>query len=173
MKGPMRTQGIPTGTVLVVDDEAGVRAALAQVIGRLGYAVLAAASGEEALRLLQDNAVEVIISDQHMPGLSGIDLLKLVRVRQPRVVRIMLTADKDPEIPVRSINEVEVYRFLRKPWNNGELRTVLSFAFEIARLEQEKRHLVTLLRNQMASSGDPAGVEAALVRLAEDEASES
>ena len=130
----MRSQGIPTGTVLVVDDEAGVRAALAQVIERLGYTALAAASGDEALRLLQENPVEVIISDQHMPGLSGIDLLKLARVRHPRVVRIMLTADKDPEVPVRSINEVEVYRFLRKPWNNGELRTVLSFAFEIAHL---------------------------------------
>ncbi len=168
----MSTHAIPTGTVLVVDDEAGVRAALTQVIGRLGYTAVAAASADEALRLLQENPADVIISDQHMPGLSGIDLLKLVRVRHPRVVRIMLTADKDPEIPVRSINEVEVYRFLRKPWNNGELRTVLSFAFEIARLEQEKRHLVTLLRNQLASSGDPAGVEAELVRMAEDEISE-
>ena len=168
----MSTQGIPTGTVLVVDDEQGVRAALGQVIGRLGYTMLSAPSGDEALRLLQENPVDVIISDQHMPGLSGIDLLKLVRVRHPRVVRIMLTADKDAEIPVRSINEVEVYRFLRKPWNNGELRTVLSFAFEIARLEQEKRHLVTLLKNQLASSGDPAGVEADLVRMAEDEMSE-
>jgi DNA-binding NtrC family response regulator len=165
----MAAQGIPTGTVLVVDDEPGVRAALTQVLERLGYTVLAAESGEEALQRLQENAVEVIISDQHMPGLSGIDLLKLVRVRHPRVVRIMLTADKDPDIPIRSINEGEVYRFVRKPWNNNDLRTVLSFAFEIARLEQEKRHLVTLLKNQLASRDDPAEVEKALVKLAEDE----
>ncbi len=165
----MGTQGIPTGTVLVVDDEPGVRAALTQVLQRLGYMVMTAESGEEALQRLQENPVEVIISDQHMPGLSGIDLLKLVRVRHPRVVRIMLTADKDPDVPIRSINEGEVYRFVRKPWNNNDLRTVLSFAFEIARLEQEKRHLVTLLKNQIASRDDPADLERELVKLAEDE----
>ena len=165
----MGTQGIPTGVVLVVDDEPGVRAALTQVLQRLGYMVVTAESGEEALQRLQENPVEVIISDQHMPGLSGIDLLKLVRVRHPRVVRIMLTADKDPDVPIRSINEGEVYRFVRKPWNNNDLRTVLSFAFEIARLEQEKRHLVTLLKNQIASRDDPADLERELVKLAEDE----
>jgi DNA-binding NtrC family response regulator len=168
----MPLQGIPTGTVLIVDDEAGVRAALTQVIERLGYTAMEASSGDEALEILQQSPVEVIVTDQHMPGLSGIDLLKLVRVRHPKVVRIMLTADKDADIPVRSINEVEVYRFLRKPWNNSELRTVLSFAFEIARLEHEKRHLVTLLRNQLASKGDPAGVEAELLKMAEEEISE-
>lgn len=169
----MGTQGFPTGTVLVVDDEPGVRAALTQVLQRLGYTALAAESGEEALDLLQQGGIEVLISDQHMPGLSGIDLLKLVRVRHPKVVRIMLTADKDPEIPIRSINESEVYRFIRKPWNNNDLRTVLSFAFEIARLEQEKRHLVTLLKNQLASRDDPADVERELVKLAEEEITDS
>lgn len=173
MGNAMQKQGIPTGTVLVVDDDPGVRAALAQVIGRLGYTAIEASSGDEALRLMQQSEVEVIISDQHMPGMSGIDLLKLMRVRHPRVVRILLTGDKDPEIPVRSINEVEVYRFLRKPWSNGDLRTMLSFAFEIARLEQEKRHLVTLLRNQVAAKDDPAGVETELLRMAEDEMAES
>lgn len=169
----MGSQGIPTGAVLVVDDEPGVRVALTQVLHRLGYTVVEAESGEEALELLQHHAVEVIISDQHMPGLSGIDLLKLVRVRHPKVVRIMLTADKDAEIPIRSINESEVYRFIRKPWNNNDLRTVLSFAFEIARLEQEKRHLVTLLKNQLASRDDPADLEKELVKLADDEISDS
>jgi response regulator RpfG family c-di-GMP phosphodiesterase len=85
----------------------------------------------------------------------------------------MLTGDKGPEVPIRSINEGEVYRFIRKPWNNNDLRTVVSFAFEIARLEQEKRHLVTLLKNQIASSDDPADIEAELVRLAEDEMQDS
>jgi DNA-binding NtrC family response regulator len=165
----MAGSAIPTGTVLVVDDEEPVRVALTQVLQRLGYAVIAAESGEEALERLQQAPVEVIVTDQHMPGLSGIDLLKIVRVRHPRVVRIMLTGDKNPEIPVRSINESEVYRFIRKPWSNNDLRTVLSFAFEIARLDQEKRHLVTLLKNQLASRDDPADIEKELVKLAEEE----
>src|SRR5207237_5127694 len=131
--------------------------------------VLVASGGEEALRILQQRSIEVLISDQHMPEMSGIDLLKIIRVRHPKVVRIMLTADKDPEVPVRSINESEVYRFIRKPWNNSDLRTMVSFAFEIARLEQEKRHLVTVMRNQRAPKDDPAEIESELVALAEEE----
>ena len=109
-----------------------------------------------------------------MPGgMSGVDLLKLVRVRHPRTVRIMLTGEKDPELSVRSINESEVYRFLRKPWNNADVRTAVSFAVQIARLEQEKRYLIMLMRKQLANPGDPADIESELLRLAEDEAKET
>jgi DNA-binding NtrC family response regulator len=163
------TDAATNATVLVADDEATVRDALSRLLEGEGYSVLVAESGEEALKLLQERAVHVLISDQHMPGLSGIDLLKIVRVRHPRVVRIMLTGDKDPETPVRSINESEVYRFIRKPWNNSDVRTIVSFAFEIARLEQEKRHLVAVMRSQKASPGDPADIESELLRLAESE----
>jgi DNA-binding NtrC family response regulator len=82
-----------TGTVLVVDDEQAVRAALQRVLAEHGYTVASAANAEEALELLHKLPVQVIISDQHMGGggLSGVDLLKVVRVRHPRVVRILLT----------------------------------------------------------------------------------
>jgi DNA-binding NtrC family response regulator len=159
-------------TVLVVDDEASVREALKSVLHAAGYQVLAAESGDEALRLLEGAAVEVVISDQRMAGMSGVDLLKLVRVRHPRVVRIMLSGDKDPDLPVRSINESEVYRFLRKPWANADLRTVVSLALDVARLQQEKRHLITLLRKQLASPDDPADIEAEILKLAEEEIGE-
>ena len=164
----------PTGgTVLIVDDEEAVRASLSRVLQNSGYSALTANDGEEALQILQSKPVEVIISDYHMPGLSGVDLLKIVRVRHPMVVRIILTGDSDPDTPVRSINESEVYRFIRKPWINSDLKTMLSFAFQIARLEQEKRHLVTLLRRQLASPDDPADIEAELLQLAEDEIAET
>jgi two-component system NtrC family sensor kinase len=160
-----------TGTVLVVDDEQAVCAALQHVLSQHGYTVVTAGTAEEALELLRTVPAQVIISDQHMGGggLQGVDLLKVVRVRHPRVVRILLTGDQDPEVPVRSINESEVYRFIRKPWNNADLRTIVSFAFEVASLEQEKQELVTRMRNELAPKEDPAGVEAELLRLAEDE----
>jgi two-component system, probable response regulator PhcQ len=157
------------GTVLVVDDEPVVGSSIRGVLEKSGYRVVTAESGDEALLLLASEQIEVIISDQMMPGMTGVDLLKLVRVRHPLVVRIMLTGETDPELPVRSINEGEVYKFLRKPWDNRELRTVVSLAFEVARLEQQKRHLIALLRNQLASPQDPADVEAEILRLAEDE----
>lgn len=160
-----------TGTVLVVDDEREVRDSLRRLLEKEGYSVLMAESGQEALEVLEHGDVQVILSDYNMPGISGVDLLKIVRVRHPRVVRIMLTAEQDPELPVRSINEVELYRFVRKPWNNADVRTVVSFAFQVARLEQEKRHLVTLMRNRIAPGEDPAGVEEEILKLAETEAS--
>jgi len=100
--------------VLVVDDEEGVRNALRRLLVADDYSVLLAENGEDALKVLQDTPVHIIISDQNMPGLSGIDLLKLVRVRHPRIVRILLTRTT-PRGPGPVDHESEVYRFIRKP----------------------------------------------------------
>ena len=161
--------------LLVVDDEEEVRAALRQVLEADGYEISDAADGSAALTMLQMQPFEVVISDQIMPGMSGIDLLKLVRVRHPDVVRIMLTGDRDPETTLRSINESEVYRFVRKPWNNRDLRTIVHFAFEVARLQRENRRLTELGRKQREvrkkmSASDPVDLEAELLFLAEEEA---
>ena len=101
--------------------------------------------------------------------------LKLVRVRYPYILLIMLTGDADPEIPVRSINEGEVYRFIRKPWNNSDLRTIVYFAFEVIDLEEEKRQLIAMVRKERkaresGSPMDPLDLEAELLLLAEEEA---
>src|SRR5438309_539101 len=121
--------------ILLVDDEEAVRTALRKVLEADGYSILESPSGTAALELLRSTPVQLVISDQIMPEMSGVDFLKLVRVRHPSVVRIMLTGDQDPETTLRSINESEVYRFIRKPWNNRDLRTIVHFAFEAARLK--------------------------------------
>lgn len=162
-------------TVLVVDDESEVRAALRRVVESEGYTVLEAPNGEEALQILMSQPVHLIISDNNMPGMSGVDLLKLARVRHPNVQRIMLTGDRDPEVPIRSINESEVYRFIRKPWNNRDLRTMIHFAFEVMKLEEDKRLLIDLgrkqrdVRKKLESDTDPADIESELRLLAEAE----
>jgi DNA-binding NtrC family response regulator len=166
----------PKRTILIVDDEESVRSPLSRLLTGEGHAVLEAADATTALQILQEKQVHLVISDQMMPGMSGVDLLKLVRVRHPHVLRIMLTGDPDPEIPVRSINESEVYRFIRKPWNNWELRTILHFAFEVVRLQEENAKLIALglrqrkVRDKMESADDPVGLEAELQLLAEAEA---
>ena len=165
----------PTRTILVVDDELPVRLALTRVLGEAGYSVLGTDSGREALELFPQHPIDLIISDHYMPEMSGIDLLKLVRVRHPHVVRIILTGDQDAELAVRSINESEVYRFIRKPWNNSDLRTIMHFAFETIRLEREKRQLLAQVRDERlavlrrGSPEDPAGLEREVMLLAEDE----
>jgi two-component system probable response regulator PhcQ len=166
---------LPARTILVVDDELPVRLALTRVLGEAGYSVLGTDSGHEALELFEKHPIDLVISDHHMPEMSGIDLLKLVRVRHPHVVRIILTGDKDPEITLRSINEGEVYRFIRKPWDNTDLRTMMHFAFETVRLEREKRKLLAQVRDERlavlarGSPEDPAGLEREVTLLAEEE----
>jgi two-component system probable response regulator PhcQ len=135
--------------ILVVDDEDSVRDSLTSVLAREGYIVHQASGGEEALHLLKEKTVELVISDHNMPGMSGIEFLKLVRERHPNVVRIMLTGDPDPLTIIRSINEGEVYRFIKKPWDNTLLRVTVYFAFESIQLEQENRRLIAALRRQM------------------------
>jgi two-component system NtrC family sensor kinase len=136
--------------ILVVDDEDTVRESLASVLEREGYKVHLAEGGEEALRILKEvDKIQLVISDQNMPGMTGIEFLKLVRERYPTVVRIMLTGDPDPQTIIRSINEGEVYRFIKKPWDNTMLRVTVYFAFEAIQLEEENRRLIAALRRQM------------------------
>ena len=135
--------------VLVVDDEDSVRDSLKAVLEREGYTVLQASGGEEGLAMLKERPVHLVLSDHNMPGMTGLEFLKLVRERHPTVVRIMLTGDPDPQTIIRSVNEGEVYRFLKKPWDNTLLRVTVYFAFETVQLEDENRRLIAALRRQM------------------------
>jgi len=141
---------LPPRAILVVDDEEQVRNALSRLLGAAGYTVLGAGTGEEGLQTLATQPVQLVISDQNMPGMSGIDFLKSVRERHPHVLRMMLTADQKPDTVVRSINEGEVYRFIRKPWDNTSLKTMVHFAFEVILLEEENRQLLAIVRRQRA-----------------------
>jgi two-component system probable response regulator PhcQ len=141
---------LPPRTVLVVDDDADILRALTHQLGSAGYTVLTADSGEAGLEVLRKNAVHLVISDQNMPGMSGIEFLKVVRNRHPYVVRMMLTADENPETVVRSINEGEVYRFIRKPWDKASLQMMVHFAFDLILLEEENRQLLSIVRRQLA-----------------------
>jgi two-component system probable response regulator PhcQ len=135
--------------ILLVDDEEQVRAALGAVLRREGYTVHLAESGEAGLLALKEKPIQLVISDHHMPGISGLEFLKLVRERHPHVLRIMLTGDDDPQMIIRSINEGEVYRFLRKPWDNITVRVTVYFAFETIQLQDENRLLLGALRRQL------------------------
>lgn len=140
---------LPERSILLVDDEESVRESLHRLLSGDGYRITTAESGEEGLVALRDNpGIQLVISDHNMPGMTGIEFLKLVRSRHPAVMRVMLTADPDPETVVRSINEGEVYRFIRKPWDNASLREMIFFAFETVLLEDEKRRLIEVVRRQ-------------------------
>ncbi len=117
-------------TVLVVDDEANLVSALQRTLRRENYTVLTASEPAEALAILKQRAVDVVVSDHLMPNMSGLDFLKEVRALHPDVVRIMLTGHAEVSTAVEAINEGEIFRFLTKPWDDAELKVALHLAFD-------------------------------------------
>jgi serine/threonine protein kinase len=116
--------------VLFVDDEERILSAL-KTIFRSKYHVLTAANGKEALDFISKFKIPVIVSDQRMPGMLGVELLRRSRELSPDSVRVLLTGYSDLASIVGSINEGEVYRFISKPWDNHELQQVIAEAVEI------------------------------------------
>jgi response regulator RpfG family c-di-GMP phosphodiesterase len=106
---------------MFVDDEAGIRNALKRLFIDSPHAVLVAASAAEALELLRTNTCAVIVSDNQMPGGSGIEFLNKARQLAPDTVRVMMTAYADLGTALNAINHCEAYRFVVKPWDNQEL----------------------------------------------------
>lgn len=116
-------------TVLFVDDEPRVLTSM-RMLFRTQYRTLLATSGSEALTKLKQEEVDVIVSDQRMPNMTGIELFREVRKFNDRSMRILLTGYSDLNAIISSINEGEIFRFVNKPWNNEELKTTIAKAIE-------------------------------------------
>ncbi len=110
-----------THTLLFVDDEENILSSLKRLFMDEKYEILTATSAEEGLKRLVDNEISLIISDQMMPGMKGVDFLAEVKDIAPDIVRILLTGYADLEATIAAINKGEVYRFITKPWNDKEL----------------------------------------------------
>lgn len=115
--------------LLVVDDEAGICNALTRLLRRDGYHIITANSGTEALDLLALHPVQVILSDQRMPGMSGTELLDKVKSLYPDTVRIVLSGYTDLKVVTDAVNRGAVFRFLTKPWDDAQLREQVRDAF--------------------------------------------
>lgn len=126
------TPNIPRGRVLCVDDEPNVLRALNWLLQK-DFDVTTAASGQEGLTLVRASSFDVVISDQRMPEMSGVDFLREVRAITPRAMRILLTGYSDMQAILRSVNESEIFRYINKPWNVADLPKVVAQAAEIAR----------------------------------------
>jgi len=108
-------------TIMFVDDEAGIRNSLKRLFADTPHNVLIAASAAEGLELLRVNTCAVIVSDNQMPGETGIEFLYKARQLAPDTVRVMMTAYADLGTALNAINHCEAYRFVVKPWDNQEL----------------------------------------------------
>lgn len=128
---PAPTRGGQKARILFVDDEERIVTALKSVF-RAGYHVFTTTDGKKALDFLSKHPVEVVVSDQRMPEMLGVELLREVKQIAPQSVRILLTGYSDLAAIVGSINDGEVYRFMNKPWDNLEIQRIMAEAATIA-----------------------------------------
>ncbi len=117
-------------TILCVDDEPSILDCLRRLLRKEDCSLLLAGSGEEALGILEDRRVDLILADNRMPGMSGIEFLRHARRMQPDAIRIVLSGYTDGDTLAAAIKNGEVYRFIPKPWNNEELRTTIRSSLE-------------------------------------------
>ena len=135
-------------TVLFVDDEVNILKAIQRLLRSERVKVLTASRAREALELLDTTPVQVVVSDQRMPEMPGVELLSSVREHHPDTVRMMLTGYTEMKIAVEAINHGEIYRLITKPWNDDELKATLRQAFDHYDLKAEVRRLNHLTREQ-------------------------
>ncbi len=127
-----------TPTVLLLDDEVMVATTLQAFLQlETPYRVLSFSDPAKALSALEQEPVDVIVSDFMMPGMDGISFLKRARDRWPMSSRILLTGYADKENAIRAINEAGLYYYLEKPWNNDHLKLVIRNGIERSALFNE------------------------------------
>jgi len=117
--------------ILFVDDEERVLRSLS-VLFRGKYNIHTASSGDQAIDIVKNNNIHVIISDQRMPEMLGVDVLKKVKEISPNTMRLLLTGYSDLDAIVRSVNDGEVFRYINKPWDNNDLKHAVEMAASIA-----------------------------------------
>jgi len=126
--------------ILIVDDEAANLRALERLF-RKDHEVLTAQSGDEALAILEQHDVALLITDQRMPGTTGIELLQKTVPLRPHMARILLTGYTDMSTLIEAINCGQVYKYVAKPWNNDDLCVTVSRALEHFEANKSRHNL--------------------------------
>ena len=140
--------------VLVVDDEPTITELLKDALSREPNIILSAGSAEEALSMLAREQVDVVISDERMPGMLGSEFLAIVRKKYPDTIRMILTGYASLESAIRAINEGEIYRFFTKPCNIFDLAVTVRQALQQKDLMKESQRLLKMVKQQSAVIDD-------------------
>lgn len=133
-------------TLLLVDDEPNILAALKRQMRGAHCRILTAPGGQQGLELLESEQVDVIVSDQRMPGMTGVEFLRVVKNSHPDTVRMVLSGFTELQSVTDAVNEGAIYKFLTKPWDDTQLRAHIEEAFRHKEMVDENRRLGLELR---------------------------
>ena len=138
-------------TILYVDDEENNLVSFKAVF-RIKYNVLTAISGEEAIKTLRNNNINVIITDQRMPQMTGVEFLESILDEFPLPTRILLTGYADMNAVVDAVNKGKIFHYLTKPWNEEELDMTINRAYDVYKEKMDEKELnskLTLTNEQL------------------------
>lgn len=144
-------------TLLLVDDEASILTSLRRLLRKDGYEILFGNSGEEGLALLTQYPVDVILSDQRMPNMTGVEFLRRVKTAYPDTVRMVLSGYTELQSITDAINEGAIYKFLTKPWDDEQLRANIAEAFRYKELADDNKQLheqVRIANRELAAANE-------------------
>lgn len=130
--------------VLYVDDEV-VNLKAFQANFRRIFNVFIARSAHEGEQVLAENKIHVVLSDQRMPEVTGVEFLSLVKEMHPHTIRILITAFSNIQAVIDAINKGNVYRYVTKPWDMEELQSIIQNAYEVFALREENKMLTESL----------------------------
>lgn len=140
--------GDAKSNLLFVDDELNILSALKRLFRPTGHKVMTASSGQAALEILENNEIDLIISDMRMPEMDGAELLSRVAKQWPEIVRILLTGFADMESTIRAVNEGHIYRYVSKPWEDNDIKLTVEQALERKQLKAERDRLLDITKKQ-------------------------
>ncbi len=153
----MESTSVTDQLLLLVDDEPNVLHALQRLLRNEGYVIRTAAGGPQALEVLKEFPAHVIVADQRMPGMKGVEFFARVKEHFPETVRCVLSGYYDLESITEAINIGSIYKFLSKPWDDDLLKANLADAFRRYHLEHHNR----VLAEQLALANEQLELEAA------------
>lgn len=135
-------------SILYVDDEQINLTAFTASFRRF-YQIYTALSAKEALKILSEQPIQVIITDQKMPEMTGTQLLEIMLMNYPDVIRIILTGYSDMEAIIKAINECRIFRYMTKPWNEKELKEAIDSALMTYSVEHRNKELLRSLQQEI------------------------
>jgi response regulator RpfG family c-di-GMP phosphodiesterase len=132
--------------ILYVDDELSNLTAFKATFRRY-YDVYIAISAEEGIKVLEENKgnIEIIITDQRMPGMTGVEFLTSIIDKYPDTIRILLTGYADIQAVIDAVNKGSIYQYVSKPWEEQNLKVIIEKAFEVYRLRAENKELIKVI----------------------------